>query len=82
MNTRRECYTDCWCYVCETEARQELYLDGRLDAIGRQSAFTHVCPDCGDKRCPRAMFHRYACSGSVDMDLLDQMTTPALQGTQ
>lgn len=27
-----------------------------------------LCPDCGNKRCPKASDHRLACTGSNDMD--------------
>lgn len=42
--------TDCWCRTC----RPVTVTDMRFV----------VCPDCGNKRCPRANDHRNDCSGS------------------
>ncbi|BBR05501.1 hypothetical protein [Klebsiella quasipneumoniae] len=41
---------DCWCRTC----RPVVLNDMRFV----------VCPDCGNKRCPRASDHRNACTGS------------------
>lgn len=41
---------DCWCLTC----RPVVLNDMRFV----------VCPDCGNKRCPRANDHRNACTGS------------------
>ncbi|CAH1456263.1 Uncharacterised protein [Klebsiella quasipneumoniae] len=41
---------DCWCLTC----RPVILNDMRFV----------VCPDCGNKRCPRANDHRNACTGS------------------
>lgn len=41
---------DCWCRTC----RPVVWNDMRFV----------VCPDCGNKRCPRANDHRNACTGS------------------
>ncbi|WP_233596652.1 hypothetical protein [Citrobacter koseri] len=41
---------DCWCHTC----RQVKLNDMRFV----------VCPDCGNKRCPKASDHRNACTGS------------------
>lgn len=41
---------DCWCRTC----RPVVLNDMRF----------LVCPDCGNKRCPRANDHRNACTGS------------------
>lgn len=41
---------DCWCCTC----RPVVLSDMRFV----------VCPDCGNKRCPRANDHRNACTGS------------------
>lgn len=37
-----------------------------------------LCPLCGNKRCPRAHWHQYACSGS---NALDQVGVLATAGT-
>ncbi|ENJ4023039.1 hypothetical protein AB1D33_002210 [Enterobacter hormaechei] len=41
---------DCWCHTC----RPVTISDMRFV----------VCPDCGNKRCPHANYHRNACTGS------------------
>ncbi|HHT2749086.1 TPA: hypothetical protein ACTYS1_002776 [Klebsiella pneumoniae] len=45
-----EIIPDCWCRTC----RPVVLNDMRFV----------VCPDCGNKRCPRANNHRNACTGS------------------
>lgn len=45
-----EIIPDCWCRTC----RPLVFNDMRFV----------VCPDCGNKRCPRANDHRNACTGS------------------
>ena len=57
-------HTDCWCMKCEQDAKNELHEKGELDLMGMISNFMHLCPDCGNKRCPRATFHEHACTGS------------------
>ncbi|ENZ8015388.1 TPA: hypothetical protein ACF3BE_001530 [Klebsiella pneumoniae] len=47
-----EIIPDCWCSTC----RPVVLNDMRFV----------VCPDCGNKRCPRANDHRNACTGSND----------------
>ncbi|WP_413773464.1 hypothetical protein [Klebsiella sp. K-Nf6] len=41
---------DCWCRACRPVAINDMRFV--------------VCPDCGNKRCPRANDHRNACTGS------------------
>lgn len=47
----------CWCYECLKDT------DG---PGGFPYPLTRmiVCPECGNKRCPRATDHRYACTDS------------------
>lgn len=45
-----EIIPDCWCRTC----RPVVLNDMRFV----------VCPDCGNKRCPRANDHKNACTGS------------------
>lgn len=51
--------TECWCHECE---------DARLDKLPRIEQFRSrrfiVCPDCGNKRCPKATQHDLACTRS------------------
>ena len=48
----------CPCRRCERERHDTVH--------GIPSEMTHmtVCPICGNKRCPHAEYHAYACSGS------------------
>lgn len=41
---------DCWCLTCRPLTLNDMRFV--------------VCPDCGNKRCPRANDHRDACAGS------------------
>ncbi|EOJ2772364.1 hypothetical protein ACM2MW_003744 [Klebsiella pneumoniae] len=45
-----ELMPDCWCRTCRPVAINDMRFV--------------VCPDCGNKRCPRANDHRNACTGS------------------
>ena len=42
---------DCWCYECNQDQRYTRMF---------------LCPQCGNKRCPRATDHREACTDSND----------------
>lgn len=50
LHTNSPANPDCWCRTC----RPVVLNDMRFV----------VCPDCGNKRCPRANDHRNACTGS------------------
>jgi hypothetical protein len=64
---------DCWCFECR---RDIPVADMRASANTlpglQRSWFTEgntrmfLCPECGNKRCPRATDHREPCSGSND----------------
>ncbi|WP_416135225.1 hypothetical protein [Citrobacter portucalensis] len=43
---------DCWCRTCRPVTMSDMRFV--------------VCPECGNKRCPRANDHRNACTGSND----------------
>ena len=49
---------DCGCVACEDERLGPLGLAGIM-----QRKFI-VCPDCGNKRCPKAQHHDRACTRS------------------
>ena len=54
--------TVCGCMTCDEKRRDTLAEQGDwLGAIGRPFI---VCPDCGNKRCPKATYHDNDCSGS------------------
>lgn len=47
------------CVLCETWGRNH----GEIEPWRRGFI---VCPECGNKRCPRATWHLHGCSGSND----------------
>lgn len=49
---------ECWCYECNKGKRDERF--------NLPIEFTRMilCPDCGNKRCPRATNHELACTNS------------------
>lgn len=50
---------ECWCGRCAG-----VVIDG-LNGVGIWAPHVmYLCPDCGNKRCPRATWHRYECTGS------------------
>lgn len=53
----------CGCASCiEVDKKVQLDQDGDF---GRYlSRFMVLCPDCGNKRCPKATHHSHGCSGS------------------
>lgn len=53
-------HTACWCARCEGEAK------AGLSFLEQLTSFMHLCPDCGNKRCPRATYHENPCSASND----------------
>lgn len=57
-------HTDCWCARCEGEAKDRLIAAGEIDLVTAACGFMHLCPDCGNKRCPRASWHGNDCTGS------------------
>jgi len=52
----------CWCWQCNQNRR--------VNGIPYSMTRMILCPDCGNKRCPRATDHREVCSGSNDLDQL------------
>ncbi|UYP17743.1 hypothetical protein OED52_13785 [Rhodococcus sp. Z13] len=51
----------CWCSTCEDE-----YIDAmeQYDPRIMPTWDFIVCPDCGNKRCPKATHHDHTCTGS------------------
>lgn len=54
-------HTDCWCAHCENAAKQRPVGWGEMTWIEAACDFMHLCPECGNKRCPRASWHGNAC---------------------
>ena len=54
----------CWCFECRKDIPVRPDLPGFLLTEGMTRMF--LCPQCGNKRCPRATDHREPCSGSND----------------
>ena len=52
----------CWCFACDNEAT-EAPPRGDIRILMRRM---NLCPDCGNKRCPRSTNHENACTGSND----------------
>lgn len=46
--------TKCWCETCRPQSLADMRFI--------------VCPDCGNKRCPKATDHRNACTNSNEPD--------------
>ncbi len=44
----------CFCNTCDNEIRKNHPFFVRMN----------LCPECGNKRCPKATFHEHDCTGS------------------
>lgn len=53
--------TDC-CMSCDSRRRERLAKEGNFAASLTRRMI--VCPDCGNKRCPRATHHSQRCTAS------------------
>ena len=49
---------NCWCVTCDELGRASLPFPLNL------TRYMIVCPDCGNKRCPKATHHDNSCTGS------------------
>lgn len=49
----------CWCHGCAPEFDPDLPFSMNFRGMV-------LCPDCGNKRCPKANHHDNACTGSND----------------
>ena len=58
-------HIDCWCITCDNAIADALEANG--DFLAAMQRPFIVCPDCGNKRCPRATHHDHACTGSNEM---------------
>ena len=50
--------TDCWCERCDRELPPK---PGAHRFFAHRPIRMNLCPQCGDKRCPRAADHRNGC---------------------
>lgn len=55
--------TPCGCYRCDSERRESLIAQ-RVPAWSILPMRMYLCPQCGNKRCPRATWHEMDCTGS------------------
>jgi hypothetical protein len=55
-------WIDCWCVTCDSVVAEAQRDNG--DLFGSLQRQFIVCPECGNKRCPRATCHDLACTGS------------------
>lgn len=53
----------CGCWTCVNKRAEK--IDDFTQRLVYRSRMI-VCPDCGNKRCPRATWHENVCSGSND----------------
>lgn len=51
----------CWCFQCDQDGLTNFPL---LSALFSARQRMNLCPQCGNKRCPRATNHRNDCTGS------------------
>lgn len=58
-----EMTADCWCGRCEIERRSKVAEETNSPHYVL-TGFMIVCPECGNKRCPRASWHGYKCNHS------------------
>lgn len=58
--------TRCWCHDCEARDNTARYVLAGTPQPFNVGAGIIVCPDCGNKRCPRATNHHQECTGSND----------------
>ena len=56
-------HRDCWCQACDK-------------AANLIPAHMSVCPECGDKRCPRAEHHSNECSKTPNAEVSGLSTRP------
>jgi hypothetical protein len=56
---RMESEKQCWCYECNKDQKVE-------GVLGLTIPMTRMilCPECGNKRCPKATNHELACTNS------------------
>lgn len=55
----------CWCSTCEDCRMAKLIAENpKMNFLFMQRMV--LCPDCGNKRCPRANSHEHSCTGSND----------------
>lgn len=60
--------SDCWCYECLKDIPVHVPSMSNEMTVKMTIPMVRfiVCPECGNKRCPRATDHRFACTDSND----------------
>lgn len=51
----------CWCFTCDDEYAKAMRA---FDSNHWHLPGFILCPDCGNKRCPKAIHHDHACTRS------------------
>lgn len=54
----------CWCASCHSDWQAGKLLKEPNNVSLMFRAHMYLCPDCGNKRCPRATHHDHDCTGS------------------
>ena len=55
--------TEACCWTCDKARRKGLDMMQQINRFGYLGGMI-VCPTCGNKRCPKASWHKNQCSGS------------------
>jgi hypothetical protein len=63
VSVHKSCVQDCWCHKCNEHTVVKV---GGYD-IPYKATTMILCPDCGNKRCPKANDHDNACTGSNEL---------------
>ena len=64
-------YNPC-CHVCDKINRNEIMSMG-LSYLSLPVRMI-LCPICGNKRCPKAEYHAYKCTGSNDVGQVGELS--------
>ena len=56
--------TKCWCYECRKNDVVSYLDEDKKFPITYPMSRMILCPQCGNKRCPHATNHEYACTNS------------------
>lgn len=57
----------CWCIDCDKIATEKARAADPESAWAWGRQRMNLCPECGNKRCPRSSNHTNACTGSNEL---------------